>query len=89
MLHAAVISLGLIGAGTNNAPIAGMLCNLSSYYYKGSNLLAAIASGLKSTRRPNTCLTSARVNLQVIGPEFSPQKSRISETLSKFRIFTI
>ncbi|KAL5212850.1 hypothetical protein ABZP36_023697 [Zizania latifolia] len=31
---AAIISLGLIGAGTNNARIAGMLRNLSSYYYK-------------------------------------------------------
>jgi len=33
-LQAAIISLGLIGAGTNNARIAGMLRNLSSYYYK-------------------------------------------------------
>ncbi|KAI8024630.1 hypothetical protein LOK49_LG02G03310 [Camellia lanceoleosa] len=34
-----VISLGLIGAGTNNARIAGMLRNLSSYYYKEASLL--------------------------------------------------
>lgn len=33
-VQAAIISLGLIGAGTNNARIAGMLRNLSSYYYK-------------------------------------------------------
>ena len=39
MLQAAVISLGLIGAGTNNARIAGMLRNLSSYYYKDASLL--------------------------------------------------
>ncbi|GER46245.1 26S proteasome non-ATPase regulatory subunit, partial [Striga asiatica] len=32
--RAAIISLGSIGAGTNNARIAGMLQNLSSYYYK-------------------------------------------------------
>ncbi|XP_044466296.1 26S proteasome non-ATPase regulatory subunit 2 homolog A [Mangifera indica] len=45
---AAVISLGLIGAGTNNARIAGMLRNLSSYYYKDANLLfcVRIAQGL-------------------------------------------
>ncbi|XVE49971.1 hypothetical protein DITRI_Ditri01bG0124500 [Diplodiscus trichospermus] len=45
---AAVISLGLIGAGTNNARIAGMLRNLSSYFYKDASLLfcVRIAQGL-------------------------------------------
>ncbi|CAL5441323.1 unnamed protein product [Camellia sinensis] len=45
---AGVISLGLIGAGTNNARIAGMLRNLSSYYYKEASLLfcVLIAQGL-------------------------------------------
>ncbi|XP_026447972.1 26S proteasome non-ATPase regulatory subunit 2 homolog A-like isoform X2 [Papaver somniferum] len=45
---AATISLGLIGAGTNNARIAGMLRNLSSYYYKEASLLfcVRIAQGL-------------------------------------------
>ncbi|KAL3509311.1 hypothetical protein ACH5RR_028712 [Cinchona calisaya] len=45
---AAIISLGLIGAGTNNARIAGMLRNLSSYYYKEASLLfcVRIAQGL-------------------------------------------
>ncbi|KAK9285775.1 hypothetical protein L1049_024976 [Liquidambar formosana] len=45
---AAVMSLGLIGAGTNNARIAGMLRNLSSYYYKDASLLFSvrIAQGL-------------------------------------------
>ncbi|GAB2274772.1 26S proteasome non-ATPase regulatory subunit 2 A [Dionaea muscipula] len=45
---AAIISLGLIGAGTNNARIAGMLRNLSSYYYKDANPLfcVRIAQGL-------------------------------------------
>ncbi|XP_009354293.1 26S proteasome non-ATPase regulatory subunit 2 homolog A [Pyrus x bretschneideri] len=45
---AAVISLGLLGAGTNNARIAGMLRNLSSYYYKDASLLfcVRIAQGL-------------------------------------------
>ncbi|OAY34004.1 hypothetical protein MANES_13G142400v8 [Manihot esculenta] len=39
---AAVISLGLIGAGTNNARIAGMLRNLSSYYYEDASLLFCV-----------------------------------------------
>ncbi|KAL3513913.1 hypothetical protein ACH5RR_026630 [Cinchona calisaya] len=45
---AAIISLGLIGAGTNNARIAGMLRNLSIYYYKEASLLfcVRIAQGL-------------------------------------------
>lgn len=42
MQQAAVISLGLIGAGTNNARIAGMLRNLSSYYYKDACLLFCV-----------------------------------------------
>ncbi|KAI3986852.1 hypothetical protein MKX01_014553 [Papaver californicum] len=45
---AATISLGLIGAGTNNARIAGMLRNLSSYYSQDASLLfcVRIAQGL-------------------------------------------
>ncbi|MBA0611450.1 hypothetical protein Godav_012138 [Gossypium davidsonii] len=39
---AAVISLGLIGAGTNNARIAGMLRNLSSFYYNVPGLLFCV-----------------------------------------------
>ena len=42
MLQAAVISLGLIGAGTNNARIAGLLRNLSSYYYRDTSLLFCV-----------------------------------------------
>jgi 26S proteasome regulatory subunit N1 len=42
MLQAAVISLGLMGAGTNNARIAGMLRNLSSYYYKDATRLFCV-----------------------------------------------
>ncbi|CAI9759372.1 unnamed protein product [Fraxinus pennsylvanica] len=42
---AAIVSLGLIGAGTNNARIAGMLRNLSSYYYKDASLLFCVRIG--------------------------------------------
>ncbi|XP_042512291.1 26S proteasome non-ATPase regulatory subunit 2 homolog A-like isoform X2 [Macadamia integrifolia] len=48
VVMAAIISLGLIGAGTNNGRVAGMLRNLSSYYYKVAGLLfcVRIAQGL-------------------------------------------
>ncbi|XP_065875691.1 26S proteasome non-ATPase regulatory subunit 2 homolog A-like [Euphorbia lathyris] len=48
VVMAAIMSLGLIGAGTNNARIARMLRNLSSYYYKYPRLLfcVRIAQGL-------------------------------------------
>ncbi|KAL4435475.1 hypothetical protein ABPG77_006237 [Micractinium sp. CCAP 211/92] len=44
----AVLALGLIGAGTNNARLAGILRNLSSYYYKEPTLLflVRVAQGL-------------------------------------------
>jgi len=46
--HNAVLALGIMGAGTNNARLAGMLRNLSSYYSKEPNLLfmVRIAQGL-------------------------------------------
>uniref|UniRef100_A0A7S0WJK1 26S proteasome non-ATPase regulatory subunit 2 homolog n=1 Tax=Chlamydomonas leiostraca TaxID=1034604 RepID=A0A7S0WJK1_9CHLO len=45
---AAILSLGLVGAGTNNARLAGMLRNLASYYYKDPSQLfmVRIAQGL-------------------------------------------
>lgn len=43
IMQAAILSLGLIGAGTNNARIAGMLRNLSSYYYKEASLLFCVS----------------------------------------------
>ncbi|KAL4348861.1 hypothetical protein GQ457_17G023850 [Hibiscus cannabinus] len=48
VVMAAIISLGLIGAGTNNARIVFMLRNLSSYYYRIPSLLfcVQIAQGL-------------------------------------------
>lgn len=44
----AVLALGIIGAGTNNARLAGLLRNLSSYYYKEPTLLflVKVAQGL-------------------------------------------
>merc|ERR1719162_1461144 len=44
----AIISMGLIGAGTNNARLAGLLRQLAAYYAKDSNTLfvVRIAQGL-------------------------------------------
>eukprot|EP01114_Cavostelium_apophysatum_P002097 TRINITY_DN1182_c0_g1_i1.p1 TRINITY_DN1182_c0_g1~~TRINITY_DN1182_c0_g1_i1.p1 ORF type:complete len:361 (-),score=92.53 TRINITY_DN1182_c0_g1_i1:13-1095(-) len=44
----AIFSLGLLGAGTNNARVAGMLRSLAQYYYKEPNHLFAVrvAQGL-------------------------------------------
>jgi len=46
--QSAVIGLGLIGAGTNNARIAQLLRQLSSFYAKDANILftVRIAQGL-------------------------------------------
>ncbi|KAA8524329.1 hypothetical protein F0562_010752 [Nyssa sinensis] len=48
VIMSAIIALGLIGAGTNNARIAVMLRGLSSYYCREANLLfcVRIAQGL-------------------------------------------
>jgi len=44
----AIISMGLVGAGTNNARLAGLLRQLAAYYAKDSNVLfmVRIAQGL-------------------------------------------
>lgn len=44
----AIFSLGLIGAGTNNSRVAGLLRNLAIYYYKEPNhlFMVRIAQGL-------------------------------------------
>jgi 26S proteasome regulatory subunit N1 len=44
----AVMALGIVGAGTNNSRLAGMLRQLSSYYFKDPTLLflVRVAQGL-------------------------------------------
>jgi hypothetical protein len=49
----AIVAMGLIGGGTNNARIAGMLRNLSSYYYKEPNLLFTVRIAQVSSERSN------------------------------------
>lgn len=42
----AIVALGLVGAGTNNARLAGILRNLASYYYKDPVLLFLVKVGM-------------------------------------------
>merc|ERR1711933_266337 len=44
----AIISMGLIGAGTNNARLAGLLRQLAAYYAKDANthFMVRIAQGM-------------------------------------------
>lgn len=51
----AIVAMGLIGGGTNNARIAGMLRNLSSYYYKEPNLLFTVRIAQVRFRFPACC----------------------------------
>lgn len=46
--QSAIVAMGIIGAGTNNARLAGILRNLASYYYKEPTLLflVRVAQGL-------------------------------------------
>ncbi len=48
VVQSAILALGIVGAGTNNARLAGMLRNLSAYYYKDPVLLYLVkmAQGL-------------------------------------------
>ncbi len=72
----------MIGAGTNNARLAGLLRNLSGYYYKEPTLLflVRVAQGLvhmgkglltmSPTHGENHLLSGA--TLQALHPFFSP-----------------
>jgi len=59
----AIVSMGLIGAGTNNARLAGLLRQLATYYAKDSNALfmVRIAQGLLHMGK----------GLMTINPQFS------------------
>lgn len=40
--QAAILAMGIVSAGTNNARVAGLLRSLSSYYYKDSGPLFCV-----------------------------------------------
>lgn len=81
----AIVAMGLIGGGTNNARIAGMLRNLSSYYYKEPNLLFTVRIAQVSGERSNVVLERVAcgqwnesvfcLGLKNVGQELSFRKS--------------
>ncbi|KAK1262268.1 26S proteasome non-ATPase regulatory subunit 2 1B [Acorus gramineus] len=81
---AAIISLGLIGAGTNNARIAGLLRNLSSYYYKDPQhvfcprMLLTVDENLD----PITVLVRVGKAVDVVGQAGQPR------TITGFKTYT-
>lgn len=70
MAHNAVLALGIMGAGTNNARLAGMLRSLSSYYGKEPNLLfmVRIAQGLVHMGKGLMSLSPYHTDRQLLSP---------------------
>jgi 26S proteasome regulatory subunit N1 len=67
----AVIALGIVGAGTNNARLAGILRNLASYYYKEPSLLFLVrtAQGLTHMGKGLIGLTPYHTDKQLLSGE--------------------
>lgn len=66
--QAAVLGLGILGAGTNNARLAGMLRSLASYYYKEPSLLflVRVAQGLVHMGKGLISLTPYHTDKQLL-----------------------
>ncbi|KAF6261976.1 26S proteasome regulatory complex [Scenedesmus sp. NREL 46B-D3] len=64
----AVVALGIVGAGTNNARLAGILRNLASYYYKEPSLLFLVrtAQGLTHMGKGLIGLTPYHTDKQLL-----------------------
>jgi hypothetical protein len=69
--HNAVIALGIVGAGTNNARLAGILRNLASYYYKEPSLLFLVrtAQGITHMGKGLIGLTPYHTDKQLLSGE--------------------
>ena len=48
------MAMGLVAAGTNNARMAGLLRNLSSYYYKDPTMLFCVSQAYSATPLQDT-----------------------------------
>lgn len=66
--QAAVLGLGILGAGTNNARLAGMLRSLATYYYKDPSLLflVRVAQGLVHMGKGLISLTPYHTDRQLL-----------------------
>lgn len=68
--HAAIFSLGLVGAGTNNARLALLLRQLAQYYAKDANnlFLVRIAQGLTHLGKGTMSLSPYHSDKQIMKP---------------------
>ncbi|ORX53624.1 26S proteasome regulatory complex, non-ATPase subcomplex, Rpn1 subunit [Hesseltinella vesiculosa] len=66
----AILALGLVGAGTNNARLAQMLRQLASYYYKepSSLFLVRFAQGLLHMAKGTMTLNPFHTDRQIMSP---------------------
>eukprot|EP00878_Enallax_costatus_P009276 GHUV01009695.1.p1 GENE.GHUV01009695.1~~GHUV01009695.1.p1 ORF type:complete len:780 (+),score=173.65 GHUV01009695.1:1347-3686(+) len=68
--QSAVMAMGIIGAGTNNARLAGILRSLASYYYKEPTLLflVRVAQGLTHMGKGLIGLSPYHTDKQLLSP---------------------
>lgn len=76
------VCAGLVGAGTNNARLAGVLRGLSSYYYKEPTLLLLVrlAQGLVHLGKGLLTLAPARADGTLVSGEIAGGASRLPIT---------
>lgn len=67
---AAILALGIVGAGTNHARIGGMLRTLAQYYYKDANALFTVrlAQGLLHTGKGAVTLSPLHTDRSLFSP---------------------
>lgn len=72
--HSAILALGLLGAGTNNARLAGMLRGLAAYYYKEPTqlFLVRLAQGLVHSGKGLLSLNPYHTDKQLLSGERRP-----------------
>jgi 26S proteasome regulatory subunit N1 len=68
--HNAIFSMGLVGAGTNNARLVAMLRQLASYYYKDptSLMLVRLSQGLIHMGKGTMTLNPFHSDRQLMSP---------------------
>ncbi len=76
---------GLIGAGTNNARLAGMLRALSSYYYKeaGMLFLVRVSQGLVHLGKGLLGLAPYHTDGQLLSGALLPSCIRLGRTSAR------
>jgi 26S proteasome regulatory subunit N1 len=85
----AVVALGIVGAGTNNARLAGILRNLASYYYKEPSLLFLVrtAQGLTHMGKGLIGLTPYHTDKQLLSGGWQPAIHALLQSCTAFADF--